>query len=155
MDIVPPSQIIPVSCYVSQRSILQHTQSYLSGTTTQRTPLSYFERVLQKSGILLSSSSETFYTLSCDHLQFVIALRNELHANPQFPENIQQFVSGLVDSIKTQPQLVKMLSGCVVRNQESLPLSKFINIYLQKKNIFFFHRFNYPKPHRLRPHKRA
>lgn len=106
---------MPVSCYVSQRSILQRTQSYLSGSCSQRGPLSYFERVLQKCGMILNETpADNCYTLNCDHLKFVIGLRAELCANPQYPENIQQFLSGLQDLLKSQRQLMKLLTGCAV-----------------------------------------
>lgn len=87
----------------------------MSGSISQRTPLSYFERVLQKCGIILSQSlTDNSYVLGCDHMEFVIALRSELYANPQFPENIQQFISGLQDAMKSRQHLLKFLIGCGV-----------------------------------------
>lgn len=101
---------------MSQRSILQRTQSYLSGTISQRMPLTYFERVLEKCGIILPQANgiDSAYQLNCDHLQFVMALRTELYSNSQFPENTQQFLSGLQDLMRSQTHLVRLLSGCAV-----------------------------------------
>lgn len=62
----------------------------------------------------LPNGVDSNYQLSGDHLQFVMALRAELCANPQFPENTQQFLSGLQELMKSQLQLVKLLSGCAV-----------------------------------------
>lgn len=109
--VIPPSQAMQPSRYISQRSALIRSQlSY-----TQQTPMSYFESVLNRCGLVLTSrNSEISYTLNCDHLKFVIRLRKELTSHPKYPENIQTFLSGLIDTMKNQNQLVKILSGCIV-----------------------------------------
>lgn len=109
---IPPSQVMPPSRYISQRSARLKSQlSY----NTQYTPMSYFENVLNRCGVLLTArNSDVSYTLNCDHLKFVIRLRRELTSHPKYPENVQTFLSGLVDNMKNQTQLVKILSGCMV-----------------------------------------
>lgn len=109
--IVPASQTMQPSRYISQRSALLRSQS----TFTQQTPMSYFESVLNKCGVLLTAkNSDSSYSLNCDHLKFVVRLRKELTAHPKYPENIQTFLSGLIDTMKNHKQLTKVLSGCFV-----------------------------------------
>lgn len=108
---VPPSQTMQPSRYISQRSA--RLKSQLS--FTQQTPMSYFESVLNRCGVCLSSrTSDVSYKLNCDHLKFVIRLRKELTSHPKYPENVQNFLSGLIDTMKNQTQLIKILSGCIV-----------------------------------------
>lgn len=108
---VPASQYVQQSRYISQRSVRLRTQL----STTQQTPMSYFESVLSRCGVELTArNSEISYTLNCDHLKFVIRLRKELTSHSKYPENVQNFLSGLIDSMKNQTQLVKVLSGCMV-----------------------------------------
>lgn len=109
--LVPASQTIQPSRYISQRSALLRSQS----TFTPQTPMSYFESILNKCGVLLTArNSDTSYSLNCDHLKFVVRLRKELTSHPKYPENIQTFLSGLIDSMKNHKQLTKVLSGCFV-----------------------------------------
>lgn len=109
---VPASQFVQQSRYISQRSVRMRTQLSM----TQQTPMSYFESVLSRCGIELTArNSEISYTLNCDHLKFVIRLRKELTSHAKYPENVQNFLSGLMDSMKNQTQLVKVLQGCMVR----------------------------------------
>lgn len=109
---IPPSQAIQPSRYISQRSARMKSQlSY-----TQQTPSTYFESVLSRCGVLLSArNSDVSYKLNCDHLKFVIRLRKELTSHPKYPENVQNFLSGLIDIMKNQTQLIKILSGCMVK----------------------------------------
>lgn len=108
---VPASQTMQPSRYISQRSLLMRSQS----TFTQQTPMSYFESVLNKCGVSLTErNSDVSYTLNCDHLKFVVRLRRELTIHPKYPENIQTFLSGLIDTMKNHTQLTKVLSGCIV-----------------------------------------
>lgn len=111
---VPSSQAIQPSRYISQRSARMKSQiSY-----TQQTPISYYESVLGRCGVLLTArNSEASYSLNCDHLKFVIRLRKELTSHPKYPENVQNFLSGLIDTMKNQTQLIKVLSGCTVSIQ--------------------------------------
>lgn len=112
---VPASQFVQQSRYISQRSVRMRTQLSM----TQQTPMSYFESVLSRCGIELTArNSEISYTLNCDHLKFVIRLRKELKSHSKYPENVQNFLSGLIDSMKNQTQLVKVLSGCMVRKED-------------------------------------
>lgn len=115
--VVPPSQVIQPSRYISQRSVLLRSQS----TFTQQTPMSYFESVLSRCGVMLTArNSEISYTLNCDHLKFVLRLRRELTTHPKYPENVQTFLSGLTDTMKNHTQLTKTLSGCMVsRNSQA------------------------------------
>lgn len=109
--IIPASQFVQQSRYISQRSIRMRSQL----STTQQTPLSYFESVLSRCGVELTArNSDISYTLNCDHLKFVIRLRKELSSHPKYPENVQHFLSGLMDTMKTSTQLNKVLSGCMV-----------------------------------------
>lgn len=124
--LVPPSQMIQQSRYISQRSARMRTQSSL----TQQTPLSYFESVLSRCGVELTArNSEISYTLNCDHLKFVIRLRKELKAHSKFPVNVQSFLSGLMDMMKTQTQLMKILSGCIVNTFHSIFQDKFSTVF--------------------------
>lgn len=108
---VPASQFIQQSRYISQRSVRLRTQLSM----TQQTPMSYFESVLSRCGVEVTArNSEVSYTLNCDHLKFVIRLRKELMSHSKYPENVQNFLGGLVDSMRNQMQLVKVLSGCMV-----------------------------------------
>lgn len=108
---VPPSQVMQPSRYISQRSALLRSQL----TYTQQTPMSYFESVLNRCGVILTErNSDLSLTLNCDHLKFVIRLRRELTSHPKYPENIQTFLSGLIDTMKNTNQLNKILSGCIV-----------------------------------------
>lgn len=110
-DFVPPSQTIQPSRYISQRSAILRSQL----TITQQTPSTYFEGVLSRCGVELTArNSEISYALNCDHLKFVIRLRKELTSHPKYPENVQTFLSGLIDAMKNQTQLIKILSGCMV-----------------------------------------
>lgn len=109
--IIPASQFVQQSRYVSQRSIRMRSQL----SSTQQTPLSYFESVLSRCGVELTAPNNGIsYTLTCDHLKFVIRLRKELTSHHKYPENIQHFLSGLMDTMKTPTQLNKVLSGCMV-----------------------------------------
>lgn len=108
---IPPSQAIQPSRYLSQRSVRMRSQL----SCTQQTPSTYFESVLSRCGVILSDrNSEVSYKLNCDHLKFVIRLRKELTSHPKYPENVQNFLSGLIDMMKNQNQLIKILSGCMV-----------------------------------------
>lgn len=110
--IVPPSQVIQPSRYISQRSALLRSQM----SNTQQTPMSYFESVLSRCGVNLTArNSDISYTLNCDHLKFVVRLRRELTSHPKHPENIQTFLSGMLDTMKNSKPLTKILSGCTVR----------------------------------------
>lgn len=112
--IIPASQFVQQSRYISQRSIRMRSQL----STTQQTPLSYFESVLSRCGVELTArNSDISYTLNCDHLKFVIRLRKELSSHPKYPENVQHFLSGLMDTMKSCTQLNKVLSGCMVSIQ--------------------------------------
>lgn len=109
--IVPSSQVIQPSRYISQRSALRSQIS-----NTQQTPMSYFESVLSRCGVNLTArNSDISYTLNCDHLKFVVRLRRELTSHPKHPENIQTFLSGMLDTMKNSKPLTKILSGCTVR----------------------------------------
>lgn len=109
---IPPSQTIQPSRYISQRSARMRSQLI---STTQQTPMTYFESVLNRCGVMLTArNSDVSYTLNCDHLKFVIRLRKELSSHPKYPENIQNFLNGLLDSMKNQTQLTKLLSECMV-----------------------------------------
>lgn len=111
---VPPSQALQPSRYISQRSARMRSQL----TFTQQTPMSYFESVLNRCGVLFSDRlSDISYTLNCDHLKFVIRLRKEITSHPKYPENVQNFLSGLIDTMKTPRTLTKILSGCMVSQQ--------------------------------------
>lgn len=66
---------------------------------------------------------------ACNHLTFVTRARKLLRDSDNFPENIQDFVSGVGDEMKTYLQLTKLLSGCklslassdrIYQSQESL-----------------------------------
>lgn len=108
---VPASQFVMPPRYTSQRSIRIQSQM----PTTQLTPSSYFESVLQKCGIRLTARhSDVSYTINCDHMKFVNNLRKELKTHAKYPENVQSFLSGLSDSMKIPAQLEKLLSGCIV-----------------------------------------
>lgn len=108
---VPPSQVMQPSRYISQRSAILRSQS----TFTQQTPMSYFESVLNRCGVVLTArNSDISYTLNCDHLKFVFRLRRELTSHPKYPENVQTFLSGLTDTMKNRTQFTKVLSGCLV-----------------------------------------
>lgn len=108
---VPASQFVQQSRYISQRSVRMRTQLSM----TQQTPMSYFESVLSRCGVEITDrNSEISYTLNCDHLKFVIRLRKELMSHSKYPENVQNFLGGLIDSMRNQMQLVKVLSGCMV-----------------------------------------
>lgn len=110
-DFIPPSQTMQPSRYISQRSALLRSQL----TFTQQTPTSYFEGVLKRCGVELTArNSEISYAMNCDHLKFVIRLRKELTSHLKYPENVQTFLSGLIDAMKNQTQLTKILSGCMV-----------------------------------------
>lgn len=109
---IPPSQTMQPSRYISQRSARMRSQLT---STTQQTPMTYFESVLNRCGVMLTArNSEVSYTLNCDHLKFVIRLRKELSSHPKYPENVQSFLNGLLDSMKNQTQLTKLLSECMV-----------------------------------------
>lgn len=109
---IPPSQTMQPSRYISQRSARMRSQLT---ATTQQTPMTYFESVLSRCGVMLTArNSDISYTLNCDHLKFVIRLRKELSSHPKYPENVQNFLSGLLDSMKNQTQLTKLLSECMV-----------------------------------------
>lgn len=111
--IVPPSQVIQPSRYISQRSALIRSQM----SNTQQTPMSYFESVLSRCGVNLTARNcDISYTLNCDHLKFVVRLRRELTSHPKHPENIQTFLSGLLDTLKNSKTLTKICSGCMVRD---------------------------------------
>lgn len=108
---VPASQFVQQSRYISQRSVRMRTQLSM----TQQTPMSYFESVLNRCGVEITArNSEISYTLNCDHLKFVIRLRKELTTHSRYPLNVQNFLAGLIDSMKNQMQLVKVLSSCLV-----------------------------------------
>lgn len=108
---VPASQVVQPSRYISQRSAMIRSQM----TYTQTTPLSYYESVLNRCGVEFTSrKSDISHTLNCDHLKFVIRLRRELTSHPKYPENIQNFLSGLIETMKDGKQLAKILSGCMV-----------------------------------------
>lgn len=108
---VPASQFVQQSRYISQRSVRMRTQLSM----TQQTPMSYFESVLSRCGIEVTArNSDVSYTLNCDHLKFVIRLRKELTSHAKYPENVQNFLSGLVDSMRNHTQMVKVLQGCMV-----------------------------------------
>lgn len=109
---IPPSQTMQPSRYISQRSARMRSQLT---STTQQTPMTYFESVLSRCGVILTSRiSDVSYTLNCDHLKFVIRLRKELSSHPKYPENVQNFLNGLLDSMRNQIQLTKLLSECMV-----------------------------------------
>lgn len=109
---IPPSQTMQPSRYISQRSVRMRSQLT---NTQQPTPMTYFESVLSRCGVLLTArNSEVSYILNCDHLKFVIRLRKELCSHPKYPENVQNFLNGLLDSMKNQTQLTKLLSECMV-----------------------------------------
>lgn len=108
---VPASQFAMPPRYTSQRSIRMQSQM----PTTQLTPSSYFESVMQKCGIKLTARhSDVSYTINCDHMKFVNNLRKELKSHAKYPENVQSFLSGLSDAMKITKQLEKLLSGCIV-----------------------------------------
>lgn len=109
--VVPTSQVMQPSRYISQRSALLRSQiSY-----TQQTPMSYFESVLNRCGVMMSDRNcDISLKLNCDHLKFVIRLRRELTAHPKYPENVQTFLSGLLDVMKNSNQMTKILSSCFV-----------------------------------------
>ncbi|XP_031621413.1 Fanconi anemia group D2 protein [Contarinia nasturtii] len=109
--VVPTSQVMQPSRYISQRSALLRSQiSY-----TQQTPMSYFESVLHRCGVMLSDrNSDVSLKLNCDHLKFVIRLRRELTSHPKYPENVQTFLSGLLDVMKNSNQMTKILSSCII-----------------------------------------
>lgn len=116
--VVPASQTMQPSRYISQRSARMRSQLTM---TTQQTPMTYFESVLNRCGVLLTArNSDISYTLNCDHLKFVIRLRKELSSHPKYPENVQNFLSGLLDSMKNQNQLTKLLSECMVSKELSI-----------------------------------
>lgn len=109
---IPPSQTMQPSRYISQRSARMRSQLTC---TTQQTPMTYFESVLNRCGVMLTArNSDVSYTLNCDHLKFVIRLRKELSSHPKYPENVQNFFNGLLDSMKNPTQLTKLLSECMV-----------------------------------------
>lgn len=109
---IPASQTMQPSRYISQRSARMRSQLT---STTQQTPMTYFESVLNRCGVMLTArNSDVSYTLNCDHLKFVIRLRKELSSHPKYPENVQNFLNGLLDSMKNQTQLTKLLSECMV-----------------------------------------
>lgn len=111
-DFVPASQFVQPSRYTSQRSLRMKSQMM---NVTQQTPLSYFESVLSRCGVELTARNcEISYTLNCDHLKFVNRLRKQLTSHTKYPENVQNFLNGLVDTMKTHTQLIKVLSGCMV-----------------------------------------
>lgn len=131
---IPASQFVQQSRYVSQRSIRMRSQL----STTQQTPLSYFESVLSRCGVELTArNSDISYTLNCDHLKFVIRLRKELTSHHKYPENVQHFLSGLMDTMKTQTQLNKVLSGCMVNTQIETNI-RFFFMDTKLINFFFF-----------------
>lgn len=108
---VPASQFVMPSRYISQRSIRMQSQV----SSTQMTPSSYFESVLQKCGMQLKARhSEHSYTITCDHMKFVNNLRKELKSHAKYPENVQSFLSGLSDAMRVPAHLTKLLSGCIV-----------------------------------------
>ena len=112
---IPPSQTMQPSRYISQRSARMRSQLT---STTQQTPMTYFESVLNRCGVMLTArNSDVSYTLNCDHLKFVIRLRRELSSHPKYPENVQNFLNGLLDSMKNQTQLTKLLSECMVSTE--------------------------------------
>lgn len=127
-DIIPASQFVQPSRYTSQRSIRMRSQMMMSNTT-QQTPLSYFESVLSRCGVELTArNSEISFTLNCDHLKFVIRLRKELSTHAKYPENVQTFLNGLIDNMKTQTQLIKVLSGCLVSKKEEIFNEKCVSL---------------------------
>lgn len=112
--VIPASQFIEPSRYISQRSVRMRSQL---SAITQQTPLTYFESVLKACGVQFTArNTDISYTLNCDHLTFVSNLRKEFKSHQSYPENIQDFLSGLLDMMKNQTQLIKLLSGCIVRN---------------------------------------
>lgn len=128
---IPPSQVVQPSRYISQRSALLRSQS----TYTQQTPMSYFESVLNRCGVVLTArNSDISYTLNCDHLKFVYRLRRELTSHPKYPENVQTFLSGLTDTMKNRTQLTKVLSGCMVNRLHNFSLRN-----LDSFKPFFIH----------------
>lgn len=127
--IVPPSQVIQPSRYISQRSALIRSQM----SNTQQTPMSYFESVLSRCGVNLTARNcDISYTLNCDHLKFVVRLRRELTSHPKHPENIQTFFSGLLDTMKNSKTLTKICSGCMVRD-----VHLFVIIFHDFNSLFF------------------
>lgn len=108
---VPASQMLPPSRYISQRSIRMRSQLL---EATQRTPRSYFDGVIERSGVKLCDDDDVSYTIYCDHSKFVCRLRNELKTHSKYPENVQSFLSGLQEMMKSQTRLTKLLSGCIV-----------------------------------------
>lgn len=120
---IPPSQTMQPSRYISQRSARMRSQLT---ATTQQTPMTYFESVLSRCGVMLTArNSDISFTLNCDHLKFVIRLRKELSSHPKYPENVQNFLSGLLDSMKNQTQLTKLLSECMVSSVISIDFCNF------------------------------
>lgn len=107
---VPASQFIAPSRYISQRSIRMRSQM---SQVTQRTPRSYFDNIIERSGVK-PGESDNNYTIYCDHSKFVSRVRKELKAHTKYPENVQSFLSGLQELMKSQMQLTKLLSGCIV-----------------------------------------
>lgn len=128
---VPPSQVIQPSRYISQRSALMRSQ--MSNTQPSQ---SYFESVLVRCGVILTArNTDISYTLNCDHLKFVVRLRRELTSHPKYPENIQTFLSGLIDTMKHSKQLTKILSGCMV----SKLFFKFFHSFLRLIHLYRSH----------------
>lgn len=146
--IIPASQFVQQSRYISQRSIRMRSQV----STTQQTPLSYFESVLSRCGVELTArNSDISYTLNCDHLKFVIRLRKELSSHPKYPENVQHFLSGLMDTMKTSTQLNKVLSGSMV-SMRMIPFRDRIEF---DSFIINHYRLHYPIRNCGKPHKKV
>lgn len=105
--------------YFSQRSNANRTQASLSVagvSTTRKIPTTYFENTLLRCGVIFDNPM--YIVLGCDHINFVNKLRTMLESAPDFPENVNRFVSGLRDYMKDEQQMSKVLTVCMVGTAE-------------------------------------
>lgn len=113
--------------YFSQRSNCNRSQTINQTTTssTRKVPNSYFENTLLRCGVTFDSQQSII--LGCDHIAFVAKLRTMLDTAPDFPENVDRFLTGLREYMeKDEQQMTKMLTVCMINvpNCEFLPQSQ-------------------------------
>lgn len=103
--------------FYSQRSNANRSQLTLGvatnqGASVRRIPNSYYDKTLLRCGVTFDNPQ--YIVIGCDHINFVNKLRTMLETSPDFPENVDRFVSGLRDYMKDEQQATKVLTVCMV-----------------------------------------
>lgn len=111
--LIPASQQTSQRRYFSQRSNMNRSQAVgTQNTTSRKVPSSYFENSLLRCGVIFDNPQ--YFIIGCDHINFVNKLRTMLRSAPDYPTNIERFLTGLREYMKEEQQMAKVLTVCMV-----------------------------------------